>query len=183
VVSGNPVAAVLGLATSLGAAAATAVIVAVLHSPRPHPAAPPHHMEDPAVPAPDPQADGDPAVTAAAWLDRLGAASLSPGAIASAFGWAQVNWAADVLCLAARDRRHRRWRPGAEAGAGPERQVRRGQPQPHPYGLGIVNIALITALHGAGLTALDVDGRRTARQVVASSDTRRHFRTLRTVGS
>ncbi len=96
---------------------------------------------------------GDARAIAAGTLERLGSFNLGLPAIASAFTWALVNWAADVLCLAAViaaigvavpwDRLLLIWSAGAAAASF----------SPTPYGLGVVDIALITALTGAGLKA------------------------------
>jgi len=102
VLSGNPAAAVLGLLASLYAPAAAAGIVAALHSARGR-----ARLQRPAAflvrlcQRLARRLAGDPAAIAARVLQRLG--SFNPGlpAIASAFGYALVNWAADALCLAA----------------------------------------------------------------------------------
>jgi putative heme transporter len=91
-------------------------------------------------------------------LSRLGSFSLGLPAIAAAFGYAVINWAADAACLAAAvaaitvavpwDRLLLVWSAGAAAASF----------SPTPYGLGIVDIALITALTRAGLASPDAVG-------------------------
>jgi hypothetical protein len=101
---------------------------------------------------------GDASAIAARALQRLGSFNLGLSAIASAFTWALVNWVADVLCLAAAiaaigvavpwGRLLLIWSAGAAAASF----------SPTPYGLGVVDIALITALTGAGLKMPDAVG-------------------------
>lgn len=97
------------------------------------------------------------ALTASA-LARLGAFNLSRAALASAFGWALANWAADTACLAAAIAAIGvpvPWRALLLAwGAGSAA----ASFSPTPYGLGIVDIALIAALHATGLTTPDAVG-------------------------
>ena len=159
VLSGNPAAAVFGLLTSLCTAAVAAYVVVVLHSPHGRARLQPvvafllrtskRLIRRPA---------GDPAGTAADRLERLGSVNLGLPVIASAFGYALVNWAADVLCLAAAiaaigvpvpwGKLLLIWSAGAAAASF----------SPTPYGLGVVDIALIVALHGAGLRSPDAVG-------------------------
>jgi uncharacterized membrane protein YbhN (UPF0104 family) len=156
VATGNPAAAVLGLLTSLGCAAAAALMVVVLHWPRGRtrvrrPAASVIRLAQRLLRRPA----GDPATIAAGALDRLGSVNLGLAAIGSAFGWALINWAADVACLAAAiaaigvavpwDKLLLVWSAGAAAASF----------SPTPYGLGVVDIALITTLHGTGIASPD----------------------------
>jgi putative heme transporter len=159
VLSGNPAAAVAGLVTSVCAAAATAVIVIVLHSPRGRarlrpPAAFAIRLSQRLVHRPA----GGPAAIADGVLRRLGSFNLGPAAIAAAFGYAVINWVADLACLAAAvaavgvsvpwDKLLLVWSAGAAAASF----------SPTPYGLGIVDIALITTLSRAGLSLPDAVG-------------------------
>ncbi len=159
VLSGNPAAAVFGLLTSLCTAAAAAGMVLALHSRRGRARLQPLvtfllRLSKRLIHRPA----GDPCATAAGTLGRLGAFNLGLPAIASAFGYALVNWAADVLCLAAAiaaigvpvpwGKLLLVWSAGAAAASF----------SPTPYGLGVVDIALITALHGAGLQSPDAVG-------------------------
>ena len=159
VATGNLAAAVLGLLASLGVAAAAALVVVVLHSPRGR-----ARLRRPATavvllgqrllrrPA------GDVATIAARALDRLGSFNLGLAVIGSAFGWALVNWAADVACLASAiaaigvpvpwDKLLLIWSAGAAAASF----------SPTPYGLGVVDIALVTALHAAGTASPEAIG-------------------------
>ena len=152
VATGNPAAALAGVLTTLAAAAAAALTVAALRSPPARarlrkPAASMIRLSRRLVHHPA----GDPAATAAAGLDRLGTVQLPLKAVGSAFGWAVINWAADAACLAAAiaatgaavpwDTLVLAWAAGAAAASF----------APTPYGLGVVDIALITALHATGL--------------------------------
>jgi uncharacterized membrane protein YbhN (UPF0104 family) len=156
VATGHPAAAVLGLLASLGAAAAAALIGVALHSPRGRarlrrPATAVIRLGQRLLHRPA----GDAAAIAAGVLERLGSFNLGLGVIGSAFGWALVNWAADALCLAAAiaaigvpvpgDKLLLVWGAGAAAASF----------SPTPYGLGVVDIALITALHAAGIASPD----------------------------
>jgi putative heme transporter len=156
VVSGNPGAALAGLVTSLLAAMAAGWVVVVLHSPRGRvrlrrPTVSALRLAQRLVRRPG----GDPDTIVTGTLERLGAFSLSLPSIASAFVYALVNWAADVLCLAAAiaaigspvpwDKLVLAWSAGQAAASF----------SPTPYGIGIVDIALIIALHAAGLRTPD----------------------------
>jgi putative heme transporter len=158
-VAGNAAAAVLGLLTSLGCAAAAALLVIVLHWPRGRarlrrPAAFVIRLSQRLAHRPA----GDPAAVAAGALERLGSFDLGLVTIGCAFGWALVNWTADAACLAAAiaaigvavpwDKLLLVWSAGAAASSF----------SPTPYGLGVVDIALITALRGAGLASPDAVG-------------------------
>jgi putative heme transporter len=159
VASGNPAAAILGLLTSLGCAAAAALIVVILHSPRGR-----ARLRRPAgrvirlVQRVAHRPAGDAAAIAARALERLGSFNLGLATIGSAFGWALINWVADVACLAAAiaaigvavpwGKLLLIWSAGAAAASF----------SPTPYGLGVVDIALIAALRGAGLASPDAVG-------------------------
>jgi putative heme transporter len=159
ILSGSPAAAVLGLLTSACCAAAAGLIVVVLHSPRGRarlgpPAAVLIRLSQRLAHRPA----GDPATIAAGVLRRLGSFNLGPAATAAGFGYALVNWAADAACLAAAiaaigvavpwDKLLLIWSAGAAAASF----------SPTPYGLGVVDIALITALTRAGLASPDAVG-------------------------
>jgi uncharacterized membrane protein YbhN (UPF0104 family) len=159
VVSGNPAAALLGLLSSLGCAVAAAALVVVLHWPRGRARLQTsaafvirltqHLAHRPAR---------DPAAIAAAGLRRLGTVNLGLAAMGSAFVYALVNWAADAACLAAAiaaigvtvpwDKLLLVWSTGAAATSF----------GPTPFGLGVVDVVLITALHRAGLASPDAVG-------------------------
>jgi putative heme transporter len=157
--SGSPTAAFAGLLTSLCCAAAAVVIVVVLHSPRGRNRLGPTaafliRLSQRLVHRPA----GDAATVAADLLKRLGLFNLGLPAIAAAFGYALVNWVADAACLAAAiaaigvavpwDTLLLVWSAGAAAASF----------SPTPYGLGVVDIALITALTRAGLASPDAVG-------------------------
>lgn len=159
VISGNLAAAALGLLGSTGLAAVTGALVAVLHSGRGR-----ARLERVVAwllrlsqrvarrPA------GDPGAIAAGVLERLGSFGLSFPVITVSFGYALVNWVTDVLCLAAAitaigtgvpwDRLLLVWSAGAAAASF----------SPTPYGLGVVDIAMVVALHAAGLGLPDAVG-------------------------
>jgi putative heme transporter len=154
--SGNPAAALAGLVTSLLAAMAVGCLVVVLHSPPGR-----ARLRRPTVLALQlaqrlvhwPRGDADTIVTRT--LEQLGAFSLSVPSIMAAFGYALVNWAGDILCLAAAiaaigsavpwDKLVLVWSAGQAAGSF----------SPTPYGIGIIDIALIIALRAARLRTPD----------------------------
>lgn len=157
--SGNPAAAVAGLLTSLGTAIAVAFVVIVVHSPRGRfrlhcPTTAAIRLSQRLLHRPA----GDPAAIAAWVLHRLGSLNLAMPAIGYAFGFALINWAADAACLAAAIAAIGAAMPwskllliwsAAAAGA---------SFSPTPYGLGVVDIALIIVLREAGLTSPDAAG-------------------------
>jgi len=154
--SGNPAAALAGLVTSVLAAMAVCWLAVVLHSPQGR-----ARLRRPTVLMLQlaqrlvhwPRGDADTIVTRT--LEQLGAYSLSVPSIMAAFVYALVNWAADILCLAAAiaaigsavpwDKLVLVWSAGQAAGSF----------SPTPYGIGIVDIALIIALHAARLSTPD----------------------------
>lgn len=157
--SGSPAAALAGLLTSACCAAAAGMIVAALHSPRGRARlGPPATMLVRLSQRLAHRPGGDPATIAAGVLKRLDSFNLSRVAITAAFGYALMNWAADVLCLAAAiaaigvavpwDKLLLVWSAGAAAASF----------SPTPYGLGVVDVALITALTRAGLASPDAVG-------------------------
>jgi putative heme transporter len=159
ILTGNPAAAILGLVTSMATAAAVACFVIILRSPRGRARIQPvvtaalrlgqRTIRRPA---------GDPSEVSATALRRLSSVRLTSSAIALSFAWALVNWGADALCLAAAIAAARvavpwsrlllAWSAGSAAGSF----------SPTPFGLGVVDVALIAALHGAGLRAGDAVG-------------------------
>jgi putative heme transporter len=156
VVSGNPGASLAGLLTSVLAATAMCCLVLALHSARGR-----ARLRRPAVLvlqlaqrlAHWPRDDTDTIVTST--LERLGGYSLALPSGMAACVYALVNWAADVLCLAAAiaaiggpvpwDKLVLVWSAG-QAAAGFS---------PTPYGIGLVDIALIFGLHAARLGTPD----------------------------
>ena len=159
IVTGNPAAAVLGLVTSAAAAVAVACFAIIVRSPRGRARLRPVltaalRLGQRLVRRPS----GDAAQLSAAALQRLSSVRLSTSAITLAFGWALINWGADALCLAAAIAAARVavpwsrllliWSAGSAAGSF----------SPTPFGLGIVDVALIAALHGAGLHTSDAVG-------------------------
>jgi uncharacterized protein (TIRG00374 family) len=159
IVTGNPAAAIFGLVTSVATALAVVCFVIVLRS------APGRArlqrmfasmlrriqrvIRRPA---------GDANEMTGIALGRLSAVHLGAAAIALAFCWALVNWGADALCLAAASAAARVpvpwsklllvWSAGSAAGS----------LSPTPFGLGVVDVALIAALHGTGLHTADAVG-------------------------
>jgi putative heme transporter len=159
VVSGNPAAAVAGLVTSLCGAVAAILLVVALHSPRGRarlrrPTVRVLRLSKRLIRRPS----GDPVQAADGALRRLGAFNLSLPGIVSAFASAMVNWLADVLCLAASiaaigvtvpwSKLLLVWSAGSAAATF----------APTPFGLGIVDIALITALHASGVASGEAVG-------------------------
>jgi putative heme transporter len=159
IVTGNPAAAVFGLVTSAASAAGVACLVIILRSPRGRARLQPVlaaalRLGQRTVRRPS----GDAARLSAAVLQQLSSARLGTSAIALAFAWALVNWGADALCLAAAIAAARvavpwsrlllAWSAGSAAGS----------LSPTPFGLGVVDVALIAALHEAGLHTGDAVG-------------------------
>jgi putative heme transporter len=159
IVTGNPAAAVLGLVTSAVSAVCVACLVMILRSSRGRARLQPVlaaalRLGQRTVRRPR----GDAAQIGAVVLQRLSSVRLSSSAIAFAFAWALVNWGADALCLAAAIAAARvavpwsrlllAWSAGSAAGSF----------SPTPFGLGVVDVALIAALHGAGLHTGDAVG-------------------------
>jgi putative heme transporter len=159
ILTGNPAAAAFGLVTAAASAAAVACFVIIVRSPRGRAQLQPVlraalRLGQRTVRRPS----GDTAQLSAAVLQRLSSVRLSTSAIALSFAWALVNWGADALCLAAAfaaagvavpwSRLLVAWSAGSAAGSF----------SPTPFGLGIVDVALIAALHGAGLHIGDAVG-------------------------
>jgi putative heme transporter len=159
IVTGNPAAAVFGLITSAVTAVGVACLVIILRSPRGRARLQPVlrvvlRLSQRTVRRPS----ADAAQVSASVLERLSSVRLSTSAIALAFGWALINWGADALCLAAAIAAARvavpwsrlllAWSAGSAAGSF----------SPTPFGLGVVDVALIAALHAAGLHTGDAVG-------------------------
>ena len=156
IVTGNPTAAVLGLVTSIAIASFVACFLIMLHSQQGRSRLQPVlvaalRLGQRTVRRPS----GDVALLSAAILERLSSVRLRTPAIAAASAWALVNWGCDALCLAAAIAAARvavpwsqwllAWSAGSAAGSF----------SPTPFGLGVVDMALIAALHGSGLPAAD----------------------------
>jgi putative heme transporter len=169
VVSGNPGAAVGGLVASLCAAVAAILLVVALHSPRGRarlrrPTARLLRLSKRLIHRPS----GDPVQAADGALQRLGAFNLSLPAIADAFASATVNWVADLLCLAASiaaigvtvpwGKLLLVWSAGSAAASF----------APTPFGLGVVDIALIAALRAAGLASPKAVGAVLLYRIISS---------------
>jgi uncharacterized protein (TIRG00374 family) len=158
-VSGSPAAALLGGLTGLVVVAAIALIVVLLRSTRGR-----AQLERLSAwtltkaqrivhrPAGDPVAITTTAVT------RLASFKLGPGTAAYLMLCGLINWVTDALCLAVAiiaigvpvpwTRLILVWSAGAAAGS----------LAPTPFGLGVVDIALISALVGTGLQSADAVG-------------------------
>jgi putative heme transporter len=159
IVTGNPAAAVLGLVTSAASAAGVACLVIIMRSPRGRARLQPVitaalRLGQRTVRRPS----GDAARLSAAMLRRLSSVRLSTPAIALAFGWALVNWGADALCLAAAIAAARVAVPWSRLLLAWSAASAAGSFSPTPFGLGVVDVALIAALHGAGLHTGDAVG-------------------------
>jgi uncharacterized membrane protein YbhN (UPF0104 family) len=154
VLTGNPAGAGAGLLTSCGSAAAIAFLVIAAHSPggraRLAPiAASALRLAQRIARRPA----GDPGVIAARAIGRLGSLKLSPWSVGYLLACGVLNWAADALCLAAAIAAVGAPIPwgklvlvwGAGAGASTF--------SPTPFGLGVVEVALIAALAAAGISS------------------------------
>ena len=159
IVTGAPAAAVLGLVTSAASAVAVACFVIIVRSTRGRARLQPVltavlRLGQRTVRRPS----GDAAQLSAAMLQRLSSVRLSSSALTLAFAWALINWGADACCLAAAIAAARVavpwsrllliWSAGSAAGSF----------SPTPFGLGVVDVALIAALHSAGLHADEAVG-------------------------
>ena len=159
VLTGNPAGAATGLLTSCGSAAAIAFLVIAAHSPggraRLAPiAASALRLAQRIARRPA----GNPDVIAARVTGRLGSLQLGPWSAGYLLACAVLNWAADALCLAAAiaavgaavpwGKLVLAW--GAGAGASTF--------SPTPFGLGVVEVALIAALAAAGISSLQAVG-------------------------
>jgi putative heme transporter len=169
VVSGKPGAAVGGLVASLCGAVAAILLIVALHSPRgrarlQRPTAGVLRLSQRLIHRPS----GDPVQAADGALRRLGAFNLSLPAIVRAFGSATVNWLADLLCLAASiaaigvgvpwAKLLLVWSAGSAAASF----------APTPFGLGVVDIALIAALHAAGVASPEAVGAVVLYRIISS---------------
>jgi len=152
--TGNPAGAVTGLLAGCGSAAAAALLIIVAHSAggraRLQPVAA-SVLRLAARVARHPA--GDPGVIAARVIGRVGSLKLSAGSICYLLACSLVNWAADALCLAAAIGAVGLAIPWSKlllvwsAGAGASTL------SPTPFGLGIVEAALIAALAAAGISS------------------------------
>jgi len=151
-VTGNPVAAAAALAAGVPLAAAVTAIMVALRCPRACDWLIGHLVTALRLCkrlTGRPRGEPDPLVTGA--LGRAGALRLGYVTAARAFGWALVNWIADVACLICAIKAVGEPVPWAavliiwSAGAGAAGF------SPVPAGLGIADIVLITAFAAAGL--------------------------------
>jgi uncharacterized membrane protein YbhN (UPF0104 family) len=154
VLTGNLAGAGVGLLTSCGSAAAIAFLVIAAHSPGGRARLAPvaawvlrlakRIARRPA---------GDPGVIAARAIGRIGALKLGPWSVGYQLSCGLMNWAADALCLAA----------AVAAVGGPvpwgklvlvwSAGVGATTFSPTPFGLGVVEVALIAALAAAGISS------------------------------
>jgi putative heme transporter len=94
---------------------------------------------------------GEPRSVVTGALDRVGALRLGYRTAAAAFGWALVNWIADVVCLVCAIKAVGEPVPWAAIRIVWTAGVGAASFSPVPAGLGIVDIVLIAALATAGL--------------------------------
>ncbi len=151
-ITGNPAAAALSLVTSFLLAVAVAAIVAAMRFPRARTwlagrVTAALRLSKHVIKRPK----GEPRSVVDGTLDRVGALRLGYRTAAGAFGWALVNWVADVACLVCAIKAVGEPVPWAvilivwTAGIGA------ASFSPVPAGIGIVDIVLIAALATAGL--------------------------------
>jgi len=151
-VIGNPAAAVFGLLTSMASAVAVACLLIALRWPRGR-----RYLQRILAAAlrlcqrVARRPSGDPAEISSKTVGRLGSVRLSAPTVTLAFVWALINWGADALCLAAAIAAARVAVPWSRLllvwGAGSAA----GSLSPTPFGLGVVDVALIAALRASGL--------------------------------
>jgi len=159
VLTGNPAGAGTGLLAGCGSAAAVTLLIIVAHSPggraRLQPiAASALRLAQRIARRPA----GDPGVIAARITGRLGSLKLGPWSIGYLLACSLINWTADALCLAAAiaatgipilwGKLLLVWSAGAGASTF----------SPTPFGLGVVEVALIAALAAAGISSPDAVG-------------------------
>jgi putative heme transporter len=151
-ITGNPAAAAMSLVTSFLLAVAVAAIVVALRFPRARTwlegrVTAAFRISKHVIKRPK----GEPRSVVTGALDRVGALHLGYWTAGRAFGWALVNWIADVACLVCAIKAVGEPIPWAAiliiwtAGIGA------ASFSPVPAGAGIVDIVLITALATAGL--------------------------------
>jgi putative heme transporter len=98
---------------------------------------------------------GEPRSVVTSALDRVAALHLGYGTAAGAFGWALVNWIADVACLVCAIKAVAEPIPWAAILIVWTAGIGAASFSPVPAGLGIVDIVLIAALAAAGLHGTD----------------------------
>jgi putative heme transporter len=151
-ITGNPAAAAAGLAASVALSAAVAAVIVALRYPRARDwlinrLAAVLRLSKRVIRRPR----GEPGPLMASALERMAGLRLGYFAAGRAFGWALVNWIADVACLVCAIAAVHEPVPWAavlivwSAGAGA------ASFSPVPGGIGIVDIVLIAALATAGL--------------------------------
>jgi putative heme transporter len=151
-ITGNPAAAAVSLVASFLLAAAVAAVVVAMRFPRARTwlagrVTAALRLSKHVVKRPK----GEPRSVVTGVLDRVGALHLGYRTAAEAFGWALVNWIADVACLVCAIKAVGEPVPWAAiliiwtAGIGA------ASFSPVPAGLGVVDIVLIAALATAGL--------------------------------
>lgn len=152
ILSGNPAGAAIGLFTGLASVAAVTVIIVALRSTRGR-----ARLErvlgnlTRRVQTLAHRQSADPSDSVRRVIDQVLTFQLGPPAIASTVVYGLVNWLSDALCLAVSIAAvgvavpwHRLlliWSAGAGAGSF----------SPTPFGLGVVDIALVTALVASGV--------------------------------
>jgi uncharacterized membrane protein YbhN (UPF0104 family) len=174
-VTGNPAAAAVALAGSAAIAAAVTATLAALRFPRAR-----GWLVDRMVAVlrvsrhviRRPRGEPGPLVTSA--LDRVGALRLGYLTAGQAFGWALVNWMADVACLVCAIKAVREPVPWTAILVIWSAGVGAASFSPVPAGLGIVDIVLIaalatTGLHGTNAVAAAVLYRIIALKVLISA--------------
>jgi uncharacterized protein (TIRG00374 family) len=152
ILSGNPVAAALGLVGTLVLLAAAGLVFATLHWPRTR-----IRVEGIVIAVMRRvrrlrrRPDSDVASAVQGTLDQVRSLRLTTRTLSVTFGYAMLNWLADALCLALAILTvgaHLRWDRLLlvwSAGAGAASLC------PTPGGLGVVDIVLIAALAGTGV--------------------------------
>lgn len=151
-ITGNPAAAAMSLVASCLLAAAVAAIVVALRFPRARTwlvdrmiaalRVSKHVIKRP---------KGEPRAVVTGTLDRVGALRLGYWTAGGAFGWALVNWIADIACLVCAIKAVGEPVPWASILIIWTAGVSAASFSPVPAGIGIVDIVLIAALATAGL--------------------------------
>lgn len=150
--TGNPAAAAVSLVASLLLAAAVTAVAAAMHFPRAR-----TWLRDRATAALQvskhviKRPRGDPRSVVTDALDRVVALRMGYRTAAGAFGWALLNWVADVACLVCSIKAVGEPVPWTAVLIVWTAGVGAASFSPVPAGLGVVDIVLIAALATAGL--------------------------------
>jgi putative heme transporter len=159
VLTGNPAGTGTGLLVGFGSAAAVTLLIVIAHSPggrarlRPIAASVVRLAQRTAH-----RPVGDPAVIAASAIDRVGSPRLGPWSTVCLLAYGAINWSADAFCLAAAIGAVGVPIPWDKLLLASSAGVGASSFSPTPFGLGVVDAALIAALAATGINSPDAVG-------------------------